>query len=156
MRQLPQNIKVILQEIGELSAVIFLHLTLEHEEITTWKVFRSCADEGCDIVLMGPDRQINLEVKTRQSLSIAGNKNQVQFTISKKEKESSHFVLCYWFNKQAFFVVPTEELCQTTSKGETLYKFTARYSEQNGHFSDACRHYAHDWCRIIEAIKKRA
>jgi hypothetical protein len=152
MAQLPQNVKTMLKEIGELSAVLFLHLTLKHEGITRWKVFRSCADEGCDIVLMGPNRQINLEVKTRQSLSVSRNKNQVQFTISEKEKESSDFVLCYWFNKQTFFVVPSEDLSQTTSNGKPLYKFIARYSEQNDDFTGSCRQYAHDWLRIIEAI----
>ena len=70
MSELPQNLKTVLQEIGELSALLFLHMTIDREELDGWKVFRNYADEGCDLVLMGPERQINLEVKTRQSLLV--------------------------------------------------------------------------------------
>jgi Holliday junction resolvase len=107
-------------------------MTIEREELSGWKVFRNYASEGCDLVVMGPRAQINLEVKTRQSLLVSRQPNQVQFTITKKEKESSHFVLAYWFNRSTFFIVPTEELQETSSRGITLYKFTARYSVKTG------------------------
>lgn len=106
MAEFTQNLKTALQEIGELSALLFIHMTIEREELNGWKVFRNYADEGCDLVLMGPGRQINLEVKTRQSLLVSGDPNQVQFTITKKEKESSRFVLAYWFNKATFLLFP--------------------------------------------------
>ena len=156
MSELPQNLKTALQEIGELSALLFLHMTITQEGLEKWKVFRNYADEGCDLVLMGPGHQINLEVKTRQSLLVSRQPNMVQFTITKKEKESSQFVLAYWFNKSTFFIVPTDELRETSSNGEPLYKFSARYSEVDCDFTDSCRSYAHDWGRIIEAINLRS
>jgi hypothetical protein len=152
MSELPQNVKVALQEIGELSALLYLHLTLQREGVKNWKVFRNYADEGCDIVLMGPRRQINLEVKSRQTLLVSRNPNQAQFTITKKEQESSQFVLAYWFNRATFFVVPTTDLARTTSNGTILYKFVARYSIAEETFTQSCRHYAHDWARILVAI----
>ena len=153
MSELPQNLKTVLQEIGELSALLLLHMTIERAELKGWKVFRNYADEGCDLVLLGPGSQINLEVKTRQSLVVSRKPNQVQFTITSKEKEASRFVLAYWFNKSTFFVVPTEDLRETISNGKPLYKFTARYSERNTAFTDSCRSYADDWARVVEAIK---
>lgn len=156
MSELPQNLKTTLQEIGESSALLFLHLTIEREGLTGWKVFRNYADEGCDLVLMGPGRQIRLEVKTRQTLVVSRHPNRVQFTITKKEKESSDFVLAYWFNRSMFFVVPTSELRQTSSNGKTLYKFSAAYSEGNSDFTDACRSYAGDWEAIAEAMRSES
>ncbi len=156
MSELPQNLKTTLQEIGELSALLYLHLMLEKEEIKGWKVFRNYADEGCDLVLMGPKSQINLEVKTRQTIMVSRNPNQVQFTITKKERDSSRFVLAYWFNKSTFFIVPTSELKKTSSNGTELYKFHAAYSESNSDFTDSSRPYAHDWQRVIESIHEQA
>ena len=153
MSELPQNLKTVLQEIGELAALLLLHMTIESEGLKGWKVFRSYADEGCDLVLVGPGSQMNLEVKTRQSLSVSRRPNLVQFTITSKEKEASRFVLAYWFNRSTFFVVPTEDLLKTSSNGRPVYKFTARYSEKNKDFTDSCRCYADDWARVVEAIK---
>ncbi|MBK6958320.1 MAG: hypothetical protein IPH22_07935 [Nitrosomonas sp.] len=153
MKELTQNLKVSLQEIGELSALLYVHLTIQAEELTGWKVFRNYADEGCDLVIMGPGKQINLEVKTRQTLLVSQHPNQAHFTITRKEKELSHFVLAYWFNKSTFFIVPTEELYETKSNGTVLYKFIARYSEINSDFTDGSRQYAHDWKRITNAIQ---
>ena len=153
MSELPQNLKTALQEIGELSALLHLHLLIDEESLKEWKVFRNYVDEGCDIVLMGPGKQINIEVKTRQTLSVSGDKNTCHFTITEKEKESSQFVLAYWFNRSTFFVVPTDELKPVQSKGKTLYKFIARYSEQNTDFTDTSRHYAYDWLRIYDAMR---
>ncbi len=156
MGQLPQNLKTALQEIGELSALLFLHMTRDQEGLDRWKVFRNYTDEGCDLVLMGPSCQINLEVKTRQSLLVSRQPNMVQFTITKKEKESSQFVLAYWFNKSTFFIVPTEDLRETSSNGKTLFKFTARYSEVDTDFTNACKCYADDWARIVLAINEKS
>jgi hypothetical protein len=155
MSELPQNLKTVLQEIGELSALLFLHMTIDQKGFDGWKVFRNYADEGCDLVLMGPDCQINIEVKTRQSLLVSRHQNKVQFTITKKEKESSHFVLAYWFNRSTFFIVPTDDLHETSSNGKPVFKFTARYSEKDDDFTDSCKCYADDWTRIVEAIKEK-
>jgi hypothetical protein len=131
-------------------------MLIKSEDIPGWKVFRNYADEGCDLVIMGPKSQINLEVKTRQTLMVSANPNHVQFSITKKEKESSKFVLAYWFNKSTFFVVPTEDLTKTSSNGTELYKFTSTYSEKDTDFTDGSRPYANDWERILKAIRGHA
>lgn len=156
MGELPQNLKIALQEIGELSTLFYLHMLIDEQGHEGWKVFRNYADEGCDLVLMGPGKQINIEVKTRQTLKVSKEPNLAQFTITKKEKESLHFVIAFWFNKSTFFIVPTSELRETTSNDKVLYKFTARYSEQNLDFTDPSRPYANDWTRISEAIETMA
>jgi hypothetical protein len=153
MKELPQNLKTTLQEIGELSALLFLHLTIQREGLKGWKVFRNYADEGCDLVLMGPGRQIKLEVKTRQSLWVSRRPNSVQFTITEKEKECAQFILAYWFNRSTFFVVPTSDLRAVSSKGKVLYKFSAGYSEENTDFTDSCRCYVDDWLRIADVMR---
>ena len=97
MNELPQNLKTALQEIGELSALLYLHMLIDEQCHKGWKVFRNYADEGCDLVLIGPGKQINIEVKSRQTLKVSKQPNFAHFTITKKEKESSHFVIAFWF-----------------------------------------------------------
>ena len=156
MKQLSQNLKTALQEVGELSALLYLHLLITDEGLDGWKVFRNYADEGCDLVILGHGRQINIEVKTRQTIAVAGDANTCHFTVTEKERNCSQFVLAYWFNRSTFFVVPAENLRPVSSNGTTLYKFVARYSEQNTDYADASRPYAHDWERIRQAIAGHA
>jgi hypothetical protein len=153
MSELPQNLKTALQEVGELSSLIYLHLLIECKEHKEWKVFRNYADAGCDIVLMGPGKQINLEVKSRQTITASGNPNVCHFTVTPNERKSCQFVLAYWLNKETFFIVPTSDLKSVNSNGKVLYKFIAAYSESNLDFTDSCRHYAGDWAAISEAIE---
>jgi hypothetical protein len=152
MKQLSQNLKTALQEVGELSALIYLSLLITDENLEGWKAFRNYADEGCDIVIVGHGKQINIEVKTRQTIAVTEHENTCQFTVTEKERYSSQFLIAYWFNKSTFFIVPTEDLRPVKSNGDTLYKFVARYSEQNTDYTVSSRHYAHDWARISEAI----
>lgn len=152
MKQLSQNLKTALQEVGELSALLYLSLLIADEGVEGWKAFRNYVDEGCDIVIVGHGKQINVEVKTRQTIAVAGDENVCNFTVTEKERFSARFLIAYWFNRSTFFIVPTEDLRPVRSGGDTLYKFVARYSERNINYTDSSRRYAQDWARIIEAI----
>jgi len=150
---LPQNLKTVLQEIGELSALLFLYVEIAKRGITGWRVFRSYSDKGCDLILIGPsETQIKLEVKTRQTMTTNRDQDRVQFSITESEKDSSDFLLAYWFNKRTFFIVPMDKLTKIKSKN---YTFSARYSKSDTDYTDSCRHYADDWERIFAIIDKK-
>jgi hypothetical protein len=152
MSELTQNLKTTLQEIGELSALLRICLLIKDVQLAKWKIFRNYSDEGCDLVLMGPQSQIKLEVKSRQTVLVSRNPNQVQFTITKKERDSAAFVIAYWFNRNAFFIVPTQELKATSSNGKVLYKFRAVFSVRNDDFFGECKQYYEDWGRIVDLL----
>lgn len=152
MKQLPQNLKAMLQEIGERTALLYLHLLIAEENLDGWRAYPNHLEAGCDIVLLGPARQLKIEVKTRQTLLVESQPNVAQFTISALERESCDFVLAYWFNRTTFFVVPASALQRVSSNGQPVYKFTARYSERDDDFTDGCRRYAGDWQRITDSI----
>ncbi len=61
--ELSQNLKALLQEIGESSALLQLCMRLHNN--SEWRVYRNYAEHGCDLVLIGPQKQIKIEVKTR-------------------------------------------------------------------------------------------
>ena len=153
MKELPQNLKVVLQDVGEQKALLMLSLYLIKEELDDWSVFRNYLDDGCDLLLLGRGRKIKLEVKTRQSILVSKHSGkQVQFTVTKKERECAEFVLAYWLDRGAFFVVPTSDLTPTSSNGTPLFKFIARYSSLDDDYTDSCRHYYEDWERILDVL----
>ncbi|MFN5983117.1 MAG: hypothetical protein ACK476_07265 [Fluviicola sp.] len=66
-KQLPQNLKELLKDIGENSVLFQIYIRI-HD--TNWKAFKNLDDSGCDIVLVNleTNKTIKVEVKTRQSL----------------------------------------------------------------------------------------
>ena len=112
LKQLPQNLKALLQDIGE-NAVLFCLFTQIHQ--TQWKAFKNLDEAGCDIVLMNlkTSKLIKIEVKTRQSLySSAKKKNQNSkiFQMTRLEYNSLDFLICYWFDDNNFFIVPKTDI----------------------------------------------
>ncbi|GKS68149.1 hypothetical protein W03_01530 [Nitrosomonas sp. PY1] len=101
---------------------------------------------------MVPKKQINIEVKSRQTIIASGNPKVCNFTVTANERNSSQFVLVYWFNRSTFFIVPTSDLKPVNSNGKVLYKFVASYSDVNDDFTNSCRHYVDDWGVISEAM----
>jgi hypothetical protein len=156
MKELPQNLKSVLQDVGEQKALLMLSMLLIKENLMDWSVYRNYLHDGCDLLLIGPRKKIKIEVKTRQSILVSKHMGkQVQFTITQKEQECSDFVMAYWFDKGKFFIVPTSDLRQTTSNGRPLFKFIAHYSRIEDDYTGGCHPYLEDWERILEVIRKK-
>jgi hypothetical protein len=51
-RELSQNLKNVLKELGEGAALLKLSIALYDKP--EWRVYRNYADDGCDLVVLGP------------------------------------------------------------------------------------------------------
>lgn len=155
--KLPQNILTILQDIGENSVLFHLYLLTKG---TDWTVYKNLGDKGCDLILQRetPSRKdnnkIRIEVKTRQKYYTTSKKKnadrQAQFFLSKNEYDSCDFLVAFWFDKNAYFIVPKTELKPAGTKNR--YRFIVRQNK-DGQFSGTPGTYQDKWKLIKEKIK---
>lgn len=116
LKQLPQNLKDLLKEIGENSVLFHIYTRIHNSD---WQVYKNLEHSGCDLVLINPkvNKIIKVEVKTRQSFystAISKNtKNQREFQITRNEYEEMDVLICYWFDYNAFFIVPKNDFDPT-------------------------------------------
>lgn len=148
--KLPQNMQNLLMEIGEKSVLFRLYLLAID---TDWNVFYNLNEIGCDLVLlnMKNNQKIKIEIKTRQKMySTSNNLNTAQFTVTELEKNSSDFIVCFWYEENAYFIVPSSELKPSLSKGKFLYKFIVRKTK-DGVFDEQSTEFMDNW----ELIKNK-
>jgi hypothetical protein len=151
-RELSQNLKVVLQEVGEGATLLRLSIALYDNPL--WRVYRNYAEDGCDIVILGPNQMIKVEVKTRQNIITANpDRRGIHFTLTEKEKEAADFVIAYWFDRSAFFVVPTSQLSRVRSNDKLLYKFIPYFSEKDGDYTAPSKLFHERWDLILEKTK---
>jgi hypothetical protein len=151
-QQLPQNLKAVLQVVGE--DAVLLHLSMRLLNKPQWRVFRNYTESGYDLLLLGPNKQLKIEVKTRQSLiPKRRQKNSVHFTLSEAERNASDFLIAYWFEHNAFFIVPTNKLNQVRSGKKKLYIFVAYFSSVKNDFTKGSKPFLNKWETIIQRIK---
>lgn len=151
-RELSQNLKTVLQEVGE--GVALLRLSIALYDNPRWRVYRNYAEDGCDIVIIGPDKRIKIEVKSRQNIITADpGRRGIHFTLTEKEKEAANFVIAYWFDRSAFFVVPTSDLSRVKSREKWLYKFIPYFSEKDGDYTAPSKQYHERWDLILDRTK---
>lgn len=151
--ELSQNYKALLQEVGEGAVVISLAVRMADK--LGWTLFKNFAEAGCDLVLQRRDSnhetsQIKIEVKTRQNLlTKRAHKGALHFTVTANERHSCDFLVAYWFDKHAFFVVPCSELKPVNSNGEVAYKFIAYWSDKQGCFTADSERWRERWDLIL-------
>jgi hypothetical protein len=151
--ELSQNLKTLLQEIGESSVLLQLCMRLHNNP--DWRVYRNYAEHGCDLVLIGPSKQIRIEVKTRQNvIKRQQSRASLHFTVTPSERASANFVVAYWFDRSAYFVLPASALRPMRSNDKTLYKFVAYYSDIQEDFTANSKAYHEAWHHIIDATKR--
>jgi len=159
MDQLPQNLKALLQAIAEDSVILLLSMGMAKANKRGWKVYRSYTEDSCDIVLRrvhgtpqpGYRKELRLEVKARQNVITARTGNQMHFQLTKAEYDSCHFLVAYWFDKHAFFVVPRSKLKPSTSR-KTHYRFIANVLK-TGEYNDSSRKHLEKWDRVFALIQ---
>ncbi|KAF2082069.1 DUF3883 domain-containing protein [Flavobacterium johnsoniae] len=112
-KQLAQNLKDLLKDIGENSVLFQIYTRIHSSE---WQAFKNLEHSGCDIVLLNlkTNRIIKIEVKTRQSLyTTATSKNtegKRQFNVTKNEYDEMDLLICFWFDYNSYFIVPKSDL----------------------------------------------
>lgn len=157
MTELSQNYKALLQEVGEGAVVISLAVRMSSKP--GWTLFKNFAEHGCDLVLQRRDsnhetNQVRIEVKTRQNiLTKRVHKGALHFTVTPKERESSHFVVAYWFDRHAFFIVPCDELKPVKVNDDVTYKFIAYWSEKQRRFTDDSERWRERWDLILDQLQ---
>ncbi len=152
-RELSQNLKSVLQEVGEGAAL--LRLSIELYDNPRWRVYRNYAEDGCDIVILGPNQMIKIEVKSRQNLITEDpGRRGIHFTLTEKEKEAADFVIAYWFDRSAFFVVPTSMLNRVKNKEKWLYKFIPYFSDGEGDFTPPSKQFHERWDLVLDRTKR--
>lgn len=149
--ELSQNLKALLQEIGESSAILQLSMRLHNDP--AWKVYRNYTEAGCDVVILGQGKTIKVEVKTRQGvITKRKQKDSIHFDVTPGERQSADFVICYWFDRSLYFIVPVNVL-KKTGKKRITYKFCPYILKSTGEFDDKTRPYLEKWDIILDALK---
>lgn len=151
--KLPQNMQHLLMEIGEKAVLFRLNILLQE---SNWEVFHNTNDAGCDLVIINSfsNEKIKIEVKTRQRLyttSSPKNRNVVHFTISENEYKHCDFVICYWFEENAYFIIPKSSLTKTSSNGDPIYKFIVRRLV-SGQYDQNSTVYLNNWKVVCDAL----
>ena len=142
-RDTTQTEKDILAQIGENSVLLQLSL----RSSSRWKVYRSIKDSGCDIILENNEsKKVKIEVKTRQKLCAKAEKERgPQFTLTEKERNSADYVICYWWEKNDYFVVPKKDLIETKNGEKTVYKFSVGKLGSN----ERTNKYLNNWDQLF-------
>jgi hypothetical protein len=156
MAKLATNLRAVLQEIGEGSALLWLSLKMANAH--GWRAFRSYSEDSCDIVLLrthgtprpGYRKELRIEVKARQNVKTNREGNQIHFTLTKAERDSCSFLIALWFDRGDFFIVPKKDLRPT--KGNKTYQFVANVLK-NGEYNDRSKKYLGKWERILNLLK---
>lgn len=154
-RQLPQNLKSRLQDVGE--GAVLLNLAIRLYDNPDWRVFQNYVEAGCDLLLLRTSsqrnsKQIKIEVKTRQNLLTGRkSKNGVHFTVSQAERDSADFLVAYWFDRNDFFILPTSQLSAVNNGGNKVYKFIA-YLKTDGTYNDNTQATLNRWDLIMQKL----
>ena len=126
-RQIPQNVKRLVEKIGENQ--VLLRLAILTHKNPKWEVFSNICNEGYDILLMSHDNniKIRIEVKARQQIFTTGKENRsVQFNMTNKEYESSDFLIGYFIDLDKFYIIPKTVLKPVNNKKTWRYNLTRR------------------------------
>ena len=155
--ELSQNYKALLQEVGEGAVVISLAVRMADKP--GWTLFKNFTEHGCDLVLQRLDSnhetsQVKIEVKTRQNvLTKRADRGALQFTVTRKERDSADFLVAYWFDRHAFFIVPCSELRPVKVNDDIAYKFIAYWSEKQGCFTPGSEQWRDKWDLILDQLQ---
>jgi hypothetical protein len=145
MSDITQNMSESLGRIGEDSVVLQLSLLSLGKG---WDVFRNINSPGYDVLLQHKARRktIRIEVKTRQRIYTTSKHTPVHFTLTENEYKSSDFVICYWWERNHYFVVPTSspKISKVRSGTKILYKFIVR-ERKDGSFHETQEAYRNKW-----------
>lgn len=147
--ELSQNLKALLQETGE--GAVALNLAVRLYGRAGWSVYRNYTEAGCDVIIQRARKgNLQIEVKTRQTLlTKRRNRNTCHFTLTEGERNACDYLIAYWFDRHAYFIVPKADLRRTSSNGRPLYKFIAHWSERQQKYTGHCAWFIERWDQIF-------
>lgn len=154
--KISQNMSALIGNIGEDMVLFKLYvLVFSHPHL---EVYKNYSETGYDIGIYNfkTNNRIRIEVKTRQhyiSSRSVHNLNSCHFTATENERNSSDFLIGYWMNENAFFIIPSKELKQSKSKNNKLFKLmVSKLKTGNTAFSNKSMPFLDNWESIIETI----
>ncbi|MGE3611712.1 MAG: hypothetical protein AB7I27_19130 [Bacteriovoracaceae bacterium] len=144
MEKLPQPIMSLLGEVGEKSVLIYL--SIKAFETKQFEVFKNINEPGYDILFRNKETgaRFKIEVKTRQRLYSTGEGDNFSFDVTDIEYTCCDVVICYWWERNLYFVVPKDKLYQTSSNGKSVYKLWVK-PKVNGNLNDDILPYVNNW-----------
>lgn len=148
--KLPQNLKDLLKDIGENSVLFHIYTQIYD---TQWQAFKNLVHSGCDLVLlnMETNQVVKIEVKTRQLLyttAVSRNTvNQRQFTVTKNEYDNMDLLICYWFEHNAYFIIPKADL----KPGRSSTKLVIRKDSKDGFGKNSS--YLNRWENLLALLE---
>ena len=151
--KLPQNINNLLMEIGEKSTIFYLYLLTRKKK---WNVYYNLNEVGCDIVLIesGTQRQLNIEVKSRQRLYTTGKNKGFHSQVTENEYRNIDFMIGYWFEKNIYFIVPKNKLKMTMNNSKRSY-YLPIAPKKDGSVGGAQSKYVDNWKLIADVMGSR-
>ena len=149
-KRMPQNINNLLMEIGEKSVIFQLYVRLKDRP---WNAYYNLHEPGCDVVLINKERNstIKIEVKTRQRLFTTSGRSSFNFTLTENEYNNVDFLVGYWFEKNFYFIVPKNDLKETSSNMKKLFILRANITK-DGQLSKYLQKYEGKWDLILNEI----
>jgi len=129
-QKLPQNIQALIGEIGERQVLLRLFLLVQH---TPWEVFHNVGEAGYDILLLDSEsgERLRIEVKTRQRLYTTGRTNRpIHFRLTDGEYQACNFLVAYFLDLNAFYVVPKADLKEAHSGDQRYWRFVITTNRQ--------------------------
>ena len=125
-----QAMNGILSQIGE-NSIIYLISCIANG--TNWEAFKNISEGGSDLLLreIKGSKRIRIEVKTRQTIfsTQIPIPNYVAFDLTVNEWKSCDFLIGYWWDETAFYIVPKDKLQPVKREKDgpvTIYRYIAR------------------------------
>lgn len=150
--KLPQNLRDILETIGEYSVLFHLY-TIAYDK--GWKVVKNIDEPGCDILLLNlnTNNMLKIEVKTRQTMYTTAKSKKTEnkrlFQLTRNEYDNCDFVVCYWFDKNAYFIIPKSEIDDT----KTTIRIRISESKKGDGFIGKYGKYKDSWNLIEKRLR---
>ena len=92
-----------------------------------------------------------LEVKTRQRLYTTSKIKHFNFCVTQNEYDNIDFLICYWFEKNEYFIVPKKELDKTKSSKKNIYYLKAGL-KKDGSYGFKLDKYKSKWELILKEM----
>ena len=151
-RQLPQNVKALIGDVGE--ETVMLHLSLMAAG-TPWSVFRNVSEPGYDLLVRNRETgdRIRIEVKCRQRLASRQDPtDDVNFYATANEYKNMDVMVSYFVDHHGFYVVPKADLKPNPAR--TTWRFTLTMNRE-GIPHPKFDKYRDAWWRIHQDFGKK-
>lgn len=152
--KLLQNIQSLTAEIGEKQVLLRFFLLVQN---TPWQVFQNLGEASYSLLLLNTSTgdSIRVKVKTRQGMYVVGRpRRRIKFSLTEDEYQSCDFLVAYFMDDNAFYVVPKADLQELPPGSLARWRFTLELDRRREPIPE-CARYRDAWDSIHSDFGKR-